>query len=383
MGTRFFDRHWYVDPHPTFARLRATEPVAKDADTNTYALMLHEDVIWAERQPNLFSNAKGSRPNGDPQPSMIDNDDPAHSSQRRLVAKGFTPKQMSRYESHVQEVTARLVDDALAKGLFDVVADVARPLPMTLIGEMLGAPYEDHEMLQHWSDQMIQGADGPENITEDVMNAAFAWYEYLTKLVADREKAPGADLVSILVGARDEGSLTFDEVQGNALLLLVGGNETTRNVITGGIHALLENRDQWDAIVADPSLIPGAVEECLRWVSPIVCMNRVATEDVELRGVTIPAGAQALMMYSSANRDERVFTEPDTFDIRRTPNQHIAFGFGPHFCLGSSLARLEIRTVLEVLSRRAPELRLADAGATPDYTASAFVRGIKALPVAV
>ena len=132
MGTRFFDRHWYVDPHPTFAHLRATEPVAKDADTNTYALMLHEDVIWAERQPNLFSNAQGSRPNGGPQPSMIDNDDPAHSSQRRLVAKGFTPKQMSRYETHVQEVTTRLVDGALAKGTFDVVADLARPLPRRL-----------------------------------------------------------------------------------------------------------------------------------------------------------------------------------------------------------------------------------------------------------
>jgi cytochrome P450 family 142 subfamily A polypeptide 1 len=383
MGTRFFDRHWYVDPHPTFARLRASEPVAKDADTNTYALMLHEDVIWAERQPNLFSNAQGSRPNGGPQPSMIDNDDPAHSSQRRLVAKGFTPKQMSRYEAHVQEVTTRLVDDALAKGTFDIVADIARPLPMTLIGEMLGAPYGDHEMLQHWSDQMIQGADGPENVTEDVINAAFAWYEYLQKLVSEREKAPGADLVSILVGARDEGSLTFDEVQGNALLLLVGGNETTRNVITGGLHALLDNREQWNAIVDDDSLIPSAVEECLRWVSPIVCMNRVATEDVEVRGVTIPAGAQALMMYSSANRDERVFVEPDTFDITRSPNQHIAFGFGPHFCLGSSLARLEIRTALEVLSRRAPELRLADANMTPDYTASAFVRGIKSLPVTV
>jgi cytochrome P450 family 142 subfamily A polypeptide 1 len=215
------------------------------------------------------------------------------------------------------------------------------------------------------------------------MNAAFAWYEYLQKLVSEREKAPGADLVSILVGAHDEGSLTFDEVQGNALLLLVGGNETTRNVITGGLHALLDNRNQWEAIVDDESLIPSAVEESLRWVSPIVCMNRVATEDVEVRGVTIPAGAQALMMYSSANRDERVFDNPDTFDVTRSPNQHIAFGFGPHFCLGSSLARLEIRTALEVLSRRAPELRLVDADMTPDYTASAFVRGIKSLPVTV
>lgn len=382
MGVNFFDREWYAQPHDVFARLRATEPVARDTDTSTYALLTHADVVWAERQPDIFSSARGSRPNGDAQPSMIDTDDPKHGEQRRLVAKGFTPKQMSRYEQHVRDVLQHLLDSASSQATFDVVKEIARPLPMTLIGEMLGAPATDFEMLQHWSDQMIQGADGPQNITDEVINAAFAWYTYFTDLAQSRHEKPGEDLVSILVGAHHaDGVLTFDEVQGNALLLLVGGNETTRNVISGGLHALLSNRDQWQALVDDPTLIPSAVEECLRWVSPIVSMNRTTTRDVQVRDVTIPEGYQVLLMYPSANRDETVFENSMMFDVRRNPNPHVAFGFGPHFCLGSSLARLEIRVTLEELVRRMPNLCLADPSMEPAYKASSFVRGMSELHV--
>lgn len=383
VGVNFFDREWYAQPHEVFARLRATEPVARDSGTDTYALLTHADVVWAERQPELFSSARGSRPNGYPQPSMIDNDDPKHGEQRRLVAKGFTPKQMLRYEQHVRDVIDTLLDSVMSRGgPFDVVKDIARPLPMTLIGEMLGAPPTDFEMLQHWSDQMIQGADGPENITDEVMNAAFAWHAYLTDLVGDRRERPGDDLVSILVGAHDsEGTLSFDEVQGNSLLLLVGGNETTRNVITGGLQALLADRSQWNSLVEDPDLIPSAVEECLRWVSPIVTMNRTTTRDVEVRGVTIPEGFQVLLVYPSANRDETVFENSMVFDVRRNPNPHVAFGFGPHFCLGSSLARLEIRVTLEELVRRMPGLQLVDPDAEVRHKASSFVRGMSELLV--
>lgn len=383
MGVNFFDRAWYAQPHDVFARLRATEPVARDTDTNTYALLMHADVVWAERQPELFSSAKGSRPNGYPQPSMIDNDDPKHGEQRRLVAKGFTPKQMARYEQHVRDVLDTLLGKASKMPSFDIVREVARPLPMTLIGEMLGASPDDFEMLQHWSDQMIQGADGPENITEDVMNAAFAWHTYITDLANSRHEKPGEDLVSILVGAHhNDGVLSLEEVQGNSLLLLVGGNETTRNVITGGLHALLSDRSQWQTLVEDPSLIPSAVEECLRWVSPIVTMNRTTTRDVVVRDVTIPEGFQVLMVYPSANRDESVFADSMTFDVRRNPNPHVAFGFGPHFCLGSSLARLEIRVTLEELVRRMPDLHMIDSHKEPAHTASSFVRGMTELVVA-
>ncbi len=384
MGTHFFDRSWYDQPHDVFAKLRATEPVALDADTNTYALLMHADIIWAERQPELFSSANGSRPNGEQQHSMIDADNPKHGEQRRLVSKGFTPKQMARYEQHVRDVLESLIDAAIEARTFDVVTAIARPLPMTLIGEMLGIAPSDYELLQHWSDQMIQGADGPENITDDVINAAVAWYMYFSELATNRTAAPGDDLISVLIGAHNnDGLLTFNEAQGNALLLLVGGNETTRNVISGGLQALLADRTQWDALVADPSLIPGAVEECLRWVTPIVSMSRVATRDIDVRGVTIPEGYQVLMMYPSANRDETVFENPMRFDLHRDPNPHIAFGFGPHFCLGSSLARLEIRVVLEELVKRIPTLHIANEDAEPTYKASSFVRGITELVVTI
>ncbi len=384
MGTHFFDRSWYDQPHDVFAKLRAAEPVALDADTNTYALLMHADIIWAERQPDLFSSANGSRPNGEQQHSMIDADNPKHGEQRRLVSKGFTPKQMARYEQHVRDVLESLIDAAIEARTFDVVTAIARPLPMTLIGEMLGIAPSDYELLQHWSDQMIQGADGPENITDDVINAAVAWYMYFSELATNRTAAPGDDLISVLIGAHNnDGLLTFNEAQGNALLLLVGGNETTRNVISGGLQALLADRTQWDALVADPSLIPGAVEECLRWVTPIVSMSRVATRDIDVRGVTIPEGYQVLMMYPSANRDETVFENPMRFDLHRDPNPHIAFGFGPHFCLGSSLARLEIRVVLEELVKRIPTLHIANEDAEPTYKASSFVRGITELVVTI
>ncbi len=384
MGTNFFDRSWYDQPHAVFAHLRGSEPVARDAHTNTYALLMHADIIWAERQPTLFSSAKGSRPNGAQQHSMIDADDPKHGEQRRLVSKGFTPKQMIRYEQHVRDVLDSLIEKAIKAKTFDVITGIARPLPMTLIGEMLGIPPSDFELLQHWSDQMIQGADGPQNITDEVINAAVAWYEYFGEIAATRTVSPSDDLISVLVGEHNDGGiLSFNEAQGNALLLLVGGNETTRNVISGGLQALLSDRTQWDALVADPSLIPDAVEECLRWVTPIVSMSRVTTRDIEIRGVTIPEGYQVLMMYPSANRDETVFADPMKFDIRRNPNPHLAFGFGPHFCLGSSLARLEIRVVLEELVKRAPNLHLLDEAAVPTYKASSFVRGITELVVSV
>jgi cytochrome P450 family 142 subfamily A polypeptide 1 len=383
MEVRLFDKDVYAgDPHPMFTWLRANAPVFCDPETGVWALTRHADVVWAERQPHLFSNTPGSRPRTDPQPSMIDADDPYHGDQRRIVARGFTPKQMIRYEAHVHDVVEGLLDRALGLGRFDVVREIARPLPMTLIGELLGADPSDFEQLQHWSDQMIRGADGPENITDEVVTAAFAWGGWITDVVAQRRQCPGDDLVSTLVGAEVDGRpLDDDHVTGNALLLLVGGNETTRNVITGGLHALLSNPSQWERLVADPELVPSAVEECLRWVSPILNMNRTTTADVEIRGTTIPAGSSVLMEYASANRDEDVFDDPFELDVGRQPNPHVAFGFGPHFCLGSSLARLEIRATIDALVRRAPGLRLADPQATPAHGASTFVRGMTALEV--
>jgi cytochrome P450 family 142 subfamily A polypeptide 1 len=382
---KLVDRALYTgDMHSFFAALRAEEPVYCD-DEGTWGLTLHADVRWAERQPTLFSSAKGSRPNTEPQPSMIDSDDPWHAAQRRLVAQGFTQRQMAAYEGHVVAVARELVDAVADEGGCDVVADIAKPLPMTLIGEMLGAKPSMYDALQRWSDLMVSGADGAQNRTAATMNAAFEYYDYITTVLEERRTEPGDDLVSTLIHSEINGeSMSEQQIIGNALLLLVGGNETTRNVIAGGVHALLTNPDALTAAragVDDPAVIEGLVEEALRWVTPINNMNRTTTAEVEVRGVTIPAGAQVLMLYASANRDETVFEDPFEFDITRNPNPHISFGFGPHLCLGAALARVELRVILREMLSRLDDLRLADPHFEPTYSNSSFVRGIATLPV--
>lgn len=231
---------------------------------------------------------------------------------------------------------------------------------------------------------MIAGSDGPENVTEDVMNAAFDYYTYIAAVIEERKSSPGDDLVSKFVTAVEAGDDVLDDahVVGNALLLLVGGNETTRNVIAGGIEALLRHPEQLRSAQASPENLERTVEEALRWVTPIINMNRTTTQDVTVRDTVIPAGSQVLMHYLSANRDEEIFDRPDEFDISRHPNPHIAFGWGPHLCLGANLARLELRSVYREILARLPNLRLAHADFEPTYSHSSFVRGIQTLPVA-
>ncbi len=379
------DRDLYQrDPHPFFTWMRANRPVYRDPH-GIWVVAKHEDVRWCERQPTIFSSAAGSRPNGRPQPSLIDSDDPWHAAQRRLVAQGFTHRQMQQYAHHVQAVTTRLVDAVIDRGHCDIVADIAKPLPMTLIGEMLGAPEEDYARLQHWSDVMITGSDKPEYVTDEVVTAAFEYHEYISRIIEHRRTHPGDDLVSALVhGEADGQRLDHDHLVGNSLLLLVGGNETTRNVIAGGVHAMLGHHEEMAIArgsLDSGELSPAVVEECVRWVTPINHMNRTTTEDVEVRGVTIPAGSQVLMAYLSANRDEDVFDRPFAFDVTRHPNPHLAFGFGPHLCLGAQLARLELTLVFSELLSRLPHLRLADPDAPLRYGHSSFVRGLTTLPV--
>lgn len=383
MKIDILDRDLYQnDPFPTLEWIRRNEPVYCDVK-GMWALTKIEDIRLAERKASIFaSGIIGSRPNGVVQPSMIDSDDPSHAEQRRVVARGFTPRQMAAYQTHVEEVARQLVDRAVAKGTCDIVADIARLLPMTLIGEMLGAPESDYDKLQHWSDAMISGADDPKYVTDEVVNAAFEYYVYISEVIEQRKKNPGEDLVSKLVSASEEGGAMDDaHVVGNALLLLVGGNETTRNVITGGLEAMIRNPDQMAVARRSPEDLDRAIEECLRWVTPIVNMVRVTTEDVEIRGVTIPKDSQVIMNYTAANRDEDQFVDPHRFDVTRSPNPHIAFGWGPHLCLGASLARLELRSIYGELFRRTENIEFADPNYTPEYSHASFVRGIQALPV--
>jgi cytochrome P450 family 142 subfamily A polypeptide 1 len=382
MEVRLLDRSFYAgDPYPAYAWLRANRPVYWDEASGLWGLSRHEDVVWAERHPELFSSAQGSRPKSGPNPSMIDSDDPKHARRRRLVYKGFTPRRVAEQEGHVREITTWLIDRVAPLGKCDFVSAVAAPLPMILIAEMLGVPPEDRDLLQHWSDQMISGADGPENVTPAVVEAHSEFVEYTSRIIEDRRRSPRDDLISILVHAEVDGDrLSHEELLGESLLLLVGGNETTRNVISGSVEVLTDHPDQRDRLLAEPGLVPSAVEESLRWVSPILNMARTATRDVEVRGQMIRAGEQLLLMYASANRDEEVFEEPGRFLVDRSPNPHVAFGFGTHFCLGASLARLEVRVVLEEVLRRLPDIAVAP-GTRVERTPSSFIRGVSRLPV--
>lgn len=383
MRPNLLDRSFYAgDPYPALAHLRANEPVYRDPETGIWGLMLYEDVVWAERHPELLSSARGSRPRSFPQPSMIDCDDPLHKRRRGLVDKSFNPRPVAEEEPRVRAIATELIDAVASRGECDLVDDLAAALPMIVIAEMLGVPKEDRTLIQHWSDEMISGSDGPENVTQAVLDSYADFCAHTDRVIHDRTRRPRDDLISTLVHAQIDGErLTHDELIGESLLILIGGNETTRNVISGGLLALIEHPEQREKLLADPSKIATAVEECLRWVTPVINMARTAVGDVEIRGKTIRAGDQVLLMYISANRDERVFADPERFDVERSPNPHLAFGHAAHFCLGASLARLEIKVMLEEALRRVPDMELAQPGRVVARTPSSFIRGIPSLPV--
>jgi cholest-4-en-3-one 26-monooxygenase len=282
----------------------------------------------------------------------------------------------------VREICVELIERARARGRFDFVGDLAAWLPLIVIGDLLGIEPADHARLLAWSEAMIVGAGATDPAC--VMRAAAAFDEYVTyqrAVITDRHAHPHDDLVSTLVHAEIDGArLSDDELLMESLLILIGGDETTRHVLSGGMYELLRHPDQLAALVREPARIPVAVEEMLRWVSPIQNMARTATRDVELHGQRIEAGQKLLLLYPAANRDPAVFRDAQRFDAARAPNDHVAFGIGAHFCLGASLARLELRVFFEELVRRMPTLALADAS-PPRRRPSNFICGIEHLPV--
>lgn len=376
------DRSLYAgDPFPTYAWLRGHDPVHWDAARGLWGVFRYADVIAVEKQADVFSSAQGSRPLTPPDGSMINLDDPQHRAQKHAVYKGFTPKAVAAKEAHIRSICTSLIDAVIDRGECDLVQSLAAPLPMMLIAEYLGAPLSDCDMLQRWSDTVITGADGPENVTDEVATAHMNFVMYAIEIMEARRHEPRDDLISILVHEEVDGEpMTDDAIVSEALLLLVGGNETTRNVITGGMEALLRYPEQRAVLLDDPAKIAVAVEECLRWVTPIINMSRTAARDAEIAGRTIAAGDEIVLFYASANRDEAVFDRPDEFLVERDPNPHVAFGFGPHFCLGAQLARLEIRVMLEELSARIPNMRLVSDDPIP-RSHSSFVRGVHSMPV--
>jgi cytochrome P450 family 142 subfamily A polypeptide 1 len=283
------------------------------------------------------------------------------------------------HEPYLREQVTKLIDSVVERGECDIVADIATPLPMYMIGELMGLPEEDHAQLLHWSDLF---ATGGEEIRDDVVEAVRAYSAYILDKVAERRGASGEDLVSLVVNADDEqGPLSDIDLVFETMLVLVGGDETTRHVISGGIEALLRHPAQLGQLRSEPELLPGAIEEMLRWVSPIRNMNRTATVDVEVNGQQVKEGDRILLLYPSANRDETVFEDPYRFDITRAPNEHVAFGaYGRHHCLGAPLARLELRVLFEELLARLSDLELASDDELPRRRGN-FVLGLERLPV--
>jgi cholest-4-en-3-one 26-monooxygenase len=373
---------WARNPHEELAWLRQHAPVWRDPRHGVWGVATYELVKQVSGQPQYFSSAGGIRPDQDPVPSMIDMDDPEHWKRRKLLNKGFTPKRVREQEAAIRRTVRLLLDAVAGREECDLVVDVAGWLPLIVIGDALGVEPPDREQLLTWSDDLL-GMLGSNNA--DVLDRAMAawtgYHEYASRVIAARKENPADDLVSLLVSAEVDGDrLEPEEIVQETLLVLIGGDETTRHVISGGGYQLLSKPERWRALTHDPSLLPGAIEEMLRWVSPVKNMARTATVEIELAGQLIPEGEKLLLLYPSANRDEKVFANPDEFDIRRSPNEHIAFGFGTHFCLGSTLARLELRVMFEELLARFPDMELVDQ-LEPPHRPTNFVSGYEALPV--
>ena len=379
-------------PHETFRRMRAEAPVAWHPDSvhggGFWALTRYDDVWKVSLDPKTFSSARGTaliQPFTEdemvPQREiMLNMDPPRHTKYRRLVNMGFSPKVLNRAEEHIRTLARSIVDEVASRGRCDFVTDVAAELPLQVIVEMLGVPREDRHKFFEWSNTMV-GSNDPEYATAPEVGqmAMMQLFAYANSLAEDRRTRPREDLTSLLLEAEVDGErLTESEYDSFVMLLAVAGNETTRNLVSGGMLALMQHPDQRRRLIDDPSLMPTAVEEMLRWVSPVMAFRRTAQRDVELGGQAVREGDRVVIWYVSANRDESKFAEAHRFDVGRTPNEHLAFGIGPHFCLGNHLARLEIRIMFEELLRRLPDI---EPDGPVERLRSDFLSGIKHMPV--
>ena len=370
------------DSRSIYRWMRVNEPVFRDRN-GLAAAATYQAVIDAERNPELFSNAGGIRPDQDAPPMMIAMDDPGHLLRRKLVNYGFTRKRVKDLEGSITSLCDTLIDAVCERGECDFVWDLAAPLPMAVIGDMLGVLPQDREMFLKWSDDMVSflSSTTAEEDLQVSMDAFAAYTEYMMRMIEARRKEPTDDLVSVLVHAEVEGSQLEDhQIVTEVLLLLIGGDETTRHTLSGGTRQLLLHPDQHRRLAGDLSLLPNAIEEMLRWTAPVKNMARTITADTEFHGTALHQGEKMILLFESANFDEKVFDDPESFDIERYPNNHLAFGFGTHFCLGNQLARLELSIMQTRLLQRLPDMRLASDAALPLRPAN-FVSGLEKMPV--
>ncbi|MEW1551042.1 cytochrome P450 [Streptomyces tsukubensis] len=389
-------------PHPEFALLRRAAPVSWCAqrhgvsgfdDDGYWAVTRHADVKYVSTRPELFSswtntavirfNESIRREQIDVQRLiMLNMDPPEHTRVRQIVQRGFTPRAVNSLRTALRERALKIVDEAVVRsrdgGSFDFVSSIAVELPLQAIAELIGVPQEDRSQIFDWSNTMASYDDPEFAVTEEAgIRASMDFLSYAMNLAAARKECPAQDIVTQLVAAGDAGNLSNDEFGFFVILLAVAGNETTRNAITHGMHAFLSHPEQWELYRRERPAT--TAEEIVRWATPIVSFQRTATQDVELGGQRIRKGDRVGLFYSSANNDPEVFEDPETFDITRDPNPHLGFGGGgPHFCLGKSLAVMEIDLIFNAIADALPGLKLAGE---PRRLRSAWLNGVKELRV--
>lgn len=395
------DPKLYDDPWETYRWLRREAPVYRDEINDLWVVSTHADLTHVSRHPETYCNKFGVRPKGASDLSILALDDPEHTRQRRLVNRGFTPRQVRDLVPHVRDLTNQVIGEVQERGEIDFVEDFAIHVPLIVIAELLGLDPETRLQLYGWSDDMMAGDGHTDEGSEVLLAAALAFGEYTAvceELIEARRVDPSDDLISMLTTAFDEGDLattmegSAEPVSGEAMeshellmflvTLLVAGNETTRNAISGGLLALSRFPDERQRLldnIDDDAFVDKAVDELIRYVSPVLSFSRTVTEDHELRGHKLREGDRVLMLYQSANRDEAVFEQPDELILDRDPNPHVAFGIGTHFCLGANLARMEVKVVFQELLKRLADIT-TDPDADLDRGESGLVLAIQTLP---
>ena len=360
--------------------LRENDPIRWSEEDNLWLISRYEDVVYCSKHQDLFTSGQGVRPGLAAKIGLIDEEEPRHGELRGLINRGFTPRMVKKLEEIFLKITTQAIDSVAKQGECDFVSSIAVPLPLRLIAAMIGIREEDYDQFGTWSNDMIAAEgrlDDPEVATR-ATKAYMAYAAYVSEIIEDRRKQPQDDLVSILTGAKDDGLLVHydedlsryaghdekmhlanDELIKLLVILMVAGNETTRNALSGSMQLLIEHPDVRQRLVEDPSLIRNAVEEMLRVVTPVNSFGRTVLKDTEVRGQKMKAGDRILLLYGSANRDPETFADPERFDIERRP-QHVGFGIGSHFCLGANLARMELRVALTQLLSRLPDMEYAD-----------------------
>lgn len=384
-----YDYEFHEDPYPTYARLRDEAPVYHNPELGFFALSHHADVLAGFKDTARLSNSHGvtldpaaTGPHAELASSFLAMDAPRHTRMRNLVSRGFTPRRVVQLEPRIRSLAAEYLDPLRGRGEIDVIRDFAARLPMDVISELLAVPRADRDALRGWADAMLEREEGVQDVTPAGVEGFFKLREYFTALIAERRRRPGSDLVSALFDAEIDGEkLGDDEIKAFCNLMIVAGNETTTKLIGNCVYWLWRHPDQRRLLAADQSLVPGWIEETLRYDNSTQIIARTASCDLEVCGVVIPRGSRVLLLIGSANRDPAVFADPDRYDVRRNQTEMVSFGHGAHFCLGASLARLEARVSLEELWQRFPSLEVREHEAVRVHSVN--VRGFSSLPVAV